>query len=98
VKNNILIKQSKRIWFLTGANMAGKSSIIKAISIAVYLAHIGFPVPAESCRTDLIDGLLTSINLVDNLDLGYSHFYNESIRLKNILDQLDKRTNALIIL
>lgn len=98
VKNDIRMSSEKRIWFLTGANMAGKSSFIKTISTALYLTHIGFPVPARSVRTDLLDGLFTSINLRDNLELGYSHFYVEAVRLKEIVDQLDLGTNALIIL
>lgn len=98
VKNDILMNKSKKMWFLTGANMAGKSTIIKTISIAIYLTHIGFPVPAASLKTDVLDGLFTSINLHDDLELGYSHFYSEAMRLKTILDQLDKKSNALIIL
>lgn len=98
IKNDIRMSRDKKVWFLTGANMAGKSSIIKTISTALYLTHIGFPVPAESIKTDIIDGVFTSINLQDNLDLGYSHFYVEAMRLKTIVDQLPKDSNAVIIL
>lgn len=98
VTNDIEISSKKKLWFLTGANMAGKSSIIKSISAIVYLAHIGFPVPAKSVTMDLIDGLFTSINLQDNLELGYSHFYVEALRLKHIVDQIPPGSNALIIL
>ena len=78
--------------------MAGKSSIIKSISIVLYLTHIGFPVPAKSVETDILDGLFTSINLKDNLEMGYSHFYVEALRLKTIVDQIPSGSNALIIL
>ncbi|WP_254528501.1 MULTISPECIES: hypothetical protein [unclassified Sphingobacterium] len=98
VKNDVRMARDKKIWFLTGANMAGKSSIIKTISSALYLTHIGFPVPADSIKTDLIDGVFTSINLQDNLEMGYSHFYVEAMRLKTIVDQLPKDSNAVIIL
>ncbi len=98
VKNDLTIYQNKKLWFLTGANMAGKSSIIKSIATALYLTHIGFPVPADGLQTDILDGLFTSINLQDNLELGYSHFYVEAIRLKEIIDQLRPDSNALIIL
>lgn len=98
VGNNIKITSQKRIWFLTGPNMAGKSSLIKSISIAVYLAHIGFPVPASSFTTNVLDGLFTSINLTDDSELGHSYFYAEVFRLKEIIDNLDKNSNALIIL
>lgn len=78
--------------------MAGKSTLIKAIAIALYLTHIGFPVPGKNLKTDVLDGLLTSINLSDNLTLGYSHFYNEIIRLKSIISQIHQNTNIFIIL
>lgn len=78
--------------------MAGKSSLIKSISVILYLMQIGFPVPAESVQSDLIDGLFTSINLQDNLELGYSHFYVEAMRLKTIMDQIEPQSNALVIL
>ncbi len=98
VENDVLISQDKKIWFLTGANMAGKSTFIKSLSIASYLAHIGFPVPAESMKIDLMDGLYSTINLDDDIDLGYSHFYNEAVRLKAIVEQLHSDSNALVIL
>lgn len=97
VANDILMTESTRNWFLTGPNMAGKSSLIKSISVAIYLAQIGLPVPAVEMKADILDGLFTSINLDDNMDLGYSHFFNEAIRLKEIIDKIDKRTNILII-
>ncbi|NQD70939.1 hypothetical protein HP439_09440 [Sphingobacterium shayense] len=98
VRNNVKITSNKRIWFLTGPNMAGKSSLIKSISIAVYLAHIGFPVPALSFTANALDGLFTSINLEDDSELGHSYFYAEIFRLKEIVEKLDKNSNALIIL
>lgn len=98
VTNNVEISKDKKLWFLTGANMAGKSSMIKSISVILYLMQIGFPVPAESVQSDLIDGLFTSINLQDNLELGYSHFYVEAMRLKTIMDQIEPQSNALVIL
>ena len=42
--------------FLTGANMAGKSTFIKAVGGAVFLAHIGMGVPARSMELSLFDG------------------------------------------
>ena len=98
VKNDLTIYQHKKLWFLTGANMAGKSSIIKSIATALYLTHIGFPVPADGLKTDILDGLFTSINLQDNLELGYSHFYVEAIRLKGDHRSAAPRQQCLIIL
>lgn len=82
VSNNLTISAENNIVFLTGANMAGKSTFMKTFGIAVFLAHVGFPVPAESMRFSVRDGLFTTINLPDNLNRGYSHFYAEVRRLK----------------
>src|SRR5690606_33478120 len=49
--------------FLTGANMAGKSTLIKAVGAAVFLAHMGMGVPATNMRLTLFDGLLSNINV-----------------------------------
>src|ERR1700744_954416 len=55
VTNNFLITKDKNLFFLTGANMAGKSSFLKALGLAIYLAHIGFPVPAASMQTSVFN-------------------------------------------
>jgi len=58
--------------FLTGANMAGKSTLMKAFGIAVYLAHMGFPVAAAGMNFSVMDGLFSSIDVPDDLNMGYS--------------------------
>ncbi len=58
--------------FLTGANMAGKSTLIKSVGAAVFLAHLGMGIPAQSMRLTLFDGLLSNINVVDNIAKGES--------------------------
>ncbi|MCL7989280.1 hypothetical protein M8998_15120 [Sphingobacterium sp. lm-10] len=98
VNNDISFERQCNLWFLTGANMAGKSTLIKALSIAIYLTHIGLPVPARSMHTPVLDGLYTTINLPDNLEAGYSHFYHEAIRLRDIIDQLESNSNSFIVL
>lgn len=84
VPNDFRVDSEHNLFFLTGVNMAGKSTFMKAVSIAVYLAHAGFPVPADSMTFTPLDGMFTSVNLSDNLSLGYSHFYAEVMRVKNI--------------
>lgn len=44
VTNDLTIDPSQQIIFLTGANMAGKSTFMKAFGVILYLAHMGFPV------------------------------------------------------
>ncbi|MFA5712691.1 MAG: hypothetical protein WC960_00760 [Bacteroidales bacterium] len=84
VSNDLLFNQEKNVLFLTGANMAGKSTLMKAFGISIYLAHMGYPAPFSSMEFSPATGLSTSINVADNLDMGYSHFYAEVVRVKEI--------------
>jgi DNA mismatch repair protein MutS len=97
VPNSISISPDANIIFLTGANMAGKSTFMKSFGIAVYLAHMGFPVPAGKMQFSVRDGMLTTINLPDNLAMGYSHFYVEVLRVKKVAGLLRQQKNMLIM-
>jgi DNA mismatch repair protein MutS len=97
VKNDVLIEQRKNLVFLTGANMAGKSSFLKALGLAVYLAHIGFPVPAARMQTSVFNGLITTINLSDSISTGYSHYYSEVKRVKETAQKILDHSNLFII-
>lgn len=97
VANDLTISAENNIIFLTGANMAGKSTFMKTFGIAVFLAHVGFPVPAEAMRFSVRDGLFTTINLPDNLNRGYSHFYAEVRRLKRVAQSVNKWPKLVII-
>lgn len=96
VPNSIRITPERNVIFLTGANMAGKSTLMKSLSISLYLAHMGFPIAAESMRFSVLDGLYTTINLPDNLGMGASHFYSEVLRVKKIATEL--RVKNLFVL
>ena len=91
------LSETTNICFLTGANMAGKSSFLKAVGISIYLAHLGFPVPAASMKTSLFDGLVSTINLSDDLNLGLSHFYSEVMRVKEVAIQLNSNKRLFVI-
>ncbi|HEY8896629.1 MAG TPA: DNA mismatch repair protein [Niastella sp.] len=86
VGNTIVMEQQRNVLFLTGANMAGKSTLMKSVGIALYLAHMGFPVAAAEMSFSVRDGLYTSINVADNISLGYSHFYAEVVRVKQVAE------------
>ncbi len=97
IRNDLKLTVQDNLLFLTGSNMAGKSSLLKALSLSVYLAHVGFPVPAQKARVSVLNGLYTTINLSDNLNLGYSHFYSEVIRIKEIVESLREKRNILVV-
>lgn len=84
--------------FLTGANMAGKSTFIKAVGSAVFLAHLGMGVPAASMQMTVFDGLLSNINVVDNIIKGESYFFNEVQRIKNTLIKINDNRKWLVLI
>jgi DNA mismatch repair ATPase MutS len=84
--------------FLTGANMAGKSTLIKSVGSAVFLAHIGMGVPASSMKLTLFDGLLSNINVVDNIAKGESFFFNEVQRIKNTIEKINNGKKWLVLI
>jgi DNA mismatch repair protein MutS len=84
--------------FLTGANMAGKSTFIKAVGSAVFLAHLGMGVPATEMSLTVFDGLLSNINVVDNIVKGESYFFNEVQRIKNTILKINDGRKWLVLI
>lgn len=97
VGNSITLSKDTNLLFLTGANMAGKSTFMKSFGIALYLAHMGFPVAATDMAFSVRDGLYSSINVADDLSLGHSHFYAEVLRVKKVARAVSEG-NRLIVL
>ena len=97
VANPVSFHQDSNMIFLTGANMAGKSTFMKSFGINVYLAHMGFPVAAKEMKFSVREGIYSSINVPDNLDMGYSHFYAEVLRVKKVVEEVSEERNLVII-
>jgi DNA mismatch repair ATPase MutS len=88
VDNKLSLSHQSNLLFLTGANMAGKSTFIKTIGIVLYLAHIGIGVPAKKLELSLFDGLITNLTIADNIVKGESYFFNEVQRIKNTIEKI----------
>ena len=88
VDNKLSLSHQRNLLFLTGANMAGKSTFIKTIGIVLYLAHIGIGVPAKKLELSLFDGLITNLTIADNIIKGESYFFNEVQRIKNTIEKI----------
>jgi len=97
IGNTLVMHQDKNVLFLTGANMAGKSTLMKSFGVAIYLAHMGFPVAASHMEFSVKDGFYSSINVPDNLSMGYSHFYAEVLRIKTVAQQVAADKNLVVI-
>ena len=97
VGNSIMLVKDTNMLFLTGANMAGKSTLMKSFGIAVYLAHMGFPVAASEMAFSIRDGLFSSINVADDLSLGHSHFYAEVLRVKKVAQAVSEGRRLVVL-
>jgi DNA mismatch repair ATPase MutS len=98
VSYDITLDKENNFLFLTGANMAGKSTFIRSVGTAVFLAHIGMGVPAKAMQLTLFDGLLSNINVVDNIAKGESYFYNEVQRIKSTILKINDGRRWLILI
>ncbi len=97
VANSFQMRSGSNVLFLTGANMAGKSTFMKTVSLSLFLAHMGFPVPARKMSFTVLDGIFTTINLPDDLGMGASHFYAEVLRVKKMATELRKGKRLFIL-
>jgi DNA mismatch repair ATPase MutS len=97
VKNDITMSGHHNLCFVTGANMSGKSTFLKAVGLCVYLSHIGFPVPAAKMTVSVFNGLYSTVNIADNINKGYSHYYGEVKRVKEIMMQIKERKRVFVV-
>ncbi len=98
VTNDFSFPDKSNLLFITGPNMAGKSSYLKATALATYFFHLGFPVPAASMQSTVFNGLFTTINIPDDISNGMSHFKAELNRLKKIGRSLSESGKLVVIL
>lgn len=86
VTNDYLIHKDE-FFIITGANMAGKSTFLRTVSLQIVMANIGLPVCASDCVYSPIK-LITSMRTTDSLSDEASYFYSELTRLKFIVDEI----------
>jgi DNA mismatch repair ATPase MutS len=98
VAYDVTLDEASHFMFLTGANMAGKTTFIKAVGVAVFLAHIGMGVPAASMELSFFHGIFSNIQVQDNIFKGESYFYSEVLRIKNTILQISNGKNWLVLI
>jgi hypothetical protein len=85
VANDVRLGGAGSVLLLSGSNMSGKSTLLRAIGLAVVLAGAGAPVAARRLRASRFR-VETSIRVVDSLASGASHFYAELRRVRSIVE------------
>src|SRR5262249_6682174 len=88
VCNDFLYRPPTQIVIITGSNMSGKSTFLRTIGVNLALAYAGGPVNADRLRVSLFR-LFTCIRVNDSVTDGYSYFYAEVRRLKELLNLLE---------
>ncbi|HEX5283967.1 MAG TPA: mismatch repair protein [Bryocella sp.] len=97
VPNDVALGGDTRLLLVSGSNMSGKSTLLRAVGINAVLALAGAPVRAKSLRlTPLHIG--ASIRLNDSLQEGRSRFYSEILRLRTICSLADEQPPVLFLL
>ncbi|NLR64161.1 DNA mismatch repair protein MutS [Chitinophaga varians] len=98
VAYDVTLDEKNHFMFLTGANMAGKTTFIRAVGIAVFMAHIGMGVPAKHMELSFFHGIVSNIQVQDNIFKGESYFYSEVLRIKNTIMQVNDGKNWLVLI
>lgn len=97
VPASLAFEKENNFVYLTGPNMSGKSTLLKASGIAVFLSHLGMGVPAFRLQLSYFDCLFTSLNTSDSVTEGYSYFYNEVRRIKELATKLHAGESVFVL-
>ena len=91
-----LVIQKEQFFIVTGANMAGKSTFLRTVSLHIVMANTGLPVCAKSSKYAPVK-LITSMRTSDSLTDDSSYFFSELTRLKYIVDAIKKEPYFIIL-
>ena len=97
INNDISFNDNLSFYIVTGANMAGKSTFLRALGVNFLLAMTGSPVCAKTFSFSPID-VFTSMRTKDSLQKNESYFFAELSRLKELIDKLKSGEKLFIIL
>jgi hypothetical protein len=84
VRNNVTLGGATRVLMVSGSNMSGKSTLLRAVGTNAVLAQAGAPVRASRLRLSLLS-LGATLLIRDSLQEGTSRFYAELVRLRDIV-------------
>jgi DNA mismatch repair protein MutS len=97
VGNPVKITEGGGLVFLTGPNMSGKTTYLKAVGISAFLAHLGMAVPAKSLRLSVMQRVFSSLSPEENLWEGLSYFMAEVRRVREVAEYVATGGGTLVI-
>ena len=97
VANDVRVGPPGTLLLVTGSNMSGKSTLLRAIGLNAVLAQAGSAVCARRFAMPASD-LQTSIRVQDSLELGMSYFMAALARLKGVVDSAEHERGGRVLL
>ncbi|MDP3313702.1 hypothetical protein [Lutibacter sp.] len=92
------IKLDKSVCFITGANMAGKTVVLKTVALCQYLYQFGFYIPAEIAEIAIVDKIMFLFEDEQSEGEGLSSFASEMLKVNVMVEEALKGTNVLILI
>ena len=86
----------EQFFIITGANMAGKSTFLRTVSLQIVMANVGLPVCSSNTEYSPIK-LITSMRTADSLTDDESYFFSELKRLKFIVDEIQNDRYFIVL-
>jgi DNA mismatch repair ATPase MutS len=107
VTYDLRFDRQQNFMILTGANMSGKTTMMRSMGVAALLGHLGMGVPARSMTISFLKGIITNMHVEDDILKGESFFLAEVKNMKHtaeaiatdvphlvLMDELFKGTNV----
>ncbi|MES2479325.1 MAG: hypothetical protein V4561_09565 [Bacteroidota bacterium] len=98
VQYDISFTEGKNFMLLTGANMSGKTTLMRALGISAILAHLGMGVPAEEMQISFLDGVITNMHVEDDLLKGESFFLAEVKSIRSTAEAVVHSGSQLVLM
>lgn len=83
---------------LTGANMSGKTTFMRALGVGALLAHVGGGVPAKNASFSFLKGIITNMHVEDDILRGESFFFAEVQRMKQTAQRIAEDAPFLVLM
>jgi hypothetical protein len=97
IRNDVRLAGEVRVLIVSGSNMSGKSTLLRAVGLNAVLAQAGAPVRARRLRLTPME-IGASIRVLDSLHAGVSRFYAEAARLGQIMRRASEAPPLLFLI
>lgn len=98
VKYDLNFSKDKNFMLLTGANMSGKTTLMRALGITAILAHLGMGVPAQTMSISFMEAVITNMHVEDDLLKGESFFLAEVKNMKQTAEAIAQKGAHLVLM